>query len=83
MPKNIWEAKISHGFSSVGKPAMLLLASVSIACAWAAHGASWEQGQGQAGEHKHSTGLEWLWESCTHQHRLTFLLVTLRAYKSI
>lgn len=43
MPKNTWEAKISHGFSSVGKPAMLLLASVSTGYLLRVHGQHTEQ----------------------------------------
>lgn len=85
MLKNTWEAKISQGFPSVGKPAMLLLASVSTGYLLSMHGASCEHQQGRAGEHNHSTGLQWLWESLlsTHWHRLALLLVTLQEYKSI
>lgn len=53
MPKNIWEAKISYGFPSLGTPSMLLLASVSTgispACAQVAHKASSKHQQGQTG----------------------------------
>lgn len=86
MPKNIWEVKITHGFLSVGKPAMLLLASVrtgvSPACTRSKLWASTGTGRGAQWQHRVRMALGTTLSS-THRHRLTFLLVTLKAYKSI